>query len=600
MSKQNLPFLPGNSFDKQTGSARHKKQNLSFANGVAVVLGDSDKAPPQPSVMERTSGGLSQQPAWIAFDKQVLCFDAFFKEAVHEARREHYRVRKCKIYFFPQDDTIEIIEPRSEDSGLPQGKLLRRHRIPKPPPADDDFYRVEDINVGEEFHVYGRTFMVTDCDKFTRSFLTKLGIAVGDPMPLPEDPYSKHREKQKQSAQPLRPYERQDKLKQFLHNDRKVLRFFCLWDDSQSEFGDKRFMVMHYFLADDTVEIREELGENSGRDGSAVFLRRQRLPKDPKDHVKAPGTVTNRTLLNVFTPEGLTGRYILDNLHVGSGESEFFTDKDFEIGTEFSVFGRKMLVCDMDGFSKAYYKEKYGIEDFTPIDVDEEKEEAPRLDLPPHSGFGSEEDSLTSVNQLIPKPPKKDFQRWFKEGNNSLQFKAVFETDDPVDKDRQFAINFFLADNSMAIFENKLRNSGISGGKFLERTKVRVGDGSRLYSPSDFYIGATIEVYRRKFCIVDASDFALRFMEESNFPLSDRDGVVAETKQTCGSQMGELFSLLEPLAAEGVVSLEDFESVFIENASIAPQLARTLARAIGGSDVKQKGVSLSAIQAALL
>ena len=57
--------------------------------------------------------------------------------------------------------------------------------------------------------------------------------------------------------QPLRPYEKHDTLKQFLDHDRHVLRFFCYWDDSDSMFGDPRQMVLHYFLADDTIEIRE-------------------------------------------------------------------------------------------------------------------------------------------------------------------------------------------------------------------------------------------------------------------------------------------------------------------------------------------------------
>jgi hypothetical protein len=45
-------------------------------------------------------------------------------------------------------------------------------------------------------------------------------------------------------------------LKKFIQNDRKVLRFFCLWDDRDSLYGDRRPYVLHYFLADDTVEVR--------------------------------------------------------------------------------------------------------------------------------------------------------------------------------------------------------------------------------------------------------------------------------------------------------------------------------------------------------
>ena len=59
--------------------------------------------------------------------------------------------------------------------------------------------------------------------------------------------------------------------KQFLDNDRKVLRFFV-------KSGELPF-IFHYFLADDTIEIREVHLANDGRDSFAVYLRRQKLPE---------------------------------------------------------------------------------------------------------------------------------------------------------------------------------------------------------------------------------------------------------------------------------------------------------------------------------
>jgi len=58
--------------------------------------------------------------------------------------------------------------------------------------------------------------------------------------------------------------------KQFLDNDRKVLRFFC--ESEGLPF------VAHYYLADDTIEIREVHHPNDGRDSFALLLRRQKLP----------------------------------------------------------------------------------------------------------------------------------------------------------------------------------------------------------------------------------------------------------------------------------------------------------------------------------
>ena len=53
---------------------------------------------------------------------QVLRFDAFFQEAVHEKSEEQYRIRKCKIYLYLEDDSIQVIEPQVNNSGIPQGK----------------------------------------------------------------------------------------------------------------------------------------------------------------------------------------------------------------------------------------------------------------------------------------------------------------------------------------------------------------------------------------------------------------------------------------------------------------------------------------------
>jgi len=74
-------------------------------------------------------------------------------------------------------------------------------------------------------------------------------------------------------------------------------------------------MVLHYYLADDTVEIRENFPANAGRDSAPTFLRRCRLPKTVEP-LRRPGELADRTVLNVFGPMGKGGRYILDSLKV--------------------------------------------------------------------------------------------------------------------------------------------------------------------------------------------------------------------------------------------------------------------------------------------
>ena len=53
---------------------------------------------------------------------QVLRFHAYFQEAVHERAEEQFRVRRCTIYFYLEDDTIQVNESQQVNSGIPQGK----------------------------------------------------------------------------------------------------------------------------------------------------------------------------------------------------------------------------------------------------------------------------------------------------------------------------------------------------------------------------------------------------------------------------------------------------------------------------------------------
>ena len=63
--------------------------------------------------------------------KKVLRFDAYFQEHVVENPNENYRIRKCLIYYYLDDETLYITEPKIENSGLPQGVFLKRQRVPK-------------------------------------------------------------------------------------------------------------------------------------------------------------------------------------------------------------------------------------------------------------------------------------------------------------------------------------------------------------------------------------------------------------------------------------------------------------------------------------
>ena len=88
-----------------------------------------------------------------------------------------------------------------------------------------------------------------------------------------------------------------DKLDQFLKYDRKVLRFYLAWDDRRSLYGELRPFVLHYYLADDTMEVLEVRRANAGRDPFPLFLKRGKVYKDINSYLNIDAPTTHAGLV---------------------------------------------------------------------------------------------------------------------------------------------------------------------------------------------------------------------------------------------------------------------------------------------------------------
>ncbi|KAJ8961103.1 hypothetical protein NQ318_008779 [Aromia moschata] len=246
-----------------------------------------------PSLYPR--GESIELPGWIAFDKRILCFDAFFQETLQEVRGSPFLIRNVKIYLFLEDGTIQVVEPKVPNSGISQGTLINRQKIRFPAPMDDNFYDVLDFNIGKEVELYGRVFKITNCDRFTRTFLNRCGIAVPDPISAPTDPYMEIRDAAKDGMQPKKPNRTVDTRGKFLENDKKILNFKAYWDDQKTPYGYIHHLEIRYYLADDTIEIKELQVEPGGEPGF-LFQRRAKMPKIFKG-LPYPGANANYTRL---------------------------------------------------------------------------------------------------------------------------------------------------------------------------------------------------------------------------------------------------------------------------------------------------------------
>jgi hypothetical protein len=529
-----LPFLPGNTFQNPTATRFHRSHTLGYTNGYAIqkrpelsiggmplrqnqlseqdlddlanynptlTYGQAKQAPPEEFV-----------PAYVAFDKKVLRFRGWYKENIPESPAEQYRIHHVDVYYYLEDDSMAVFEPRIENSGIPHGKLVRRQRVPKNDVGD--VYTWKDINVRMNLACYGRVYRLYDCDHWTREWLESEGIEVNDPEGCPADPYTSTR-KQGELPKVTKTPNDMDKLRKFLELDRKVLRFYCIWDDRDQMFGEARKFLLHYYLVNDTVEVREIHTPNDGRDPFPILISRQRVPKNRYD----VGPTFPAVVMELSDKE----------------IKEYFTPADFEIGKIVQIYNRRFFIYDCDNFTRAYYWKTFGRTDFDPIPVDNKGNIIPQLEpmverddnlreMPQYTGFGLLEDSMQSCQTLIPQPPKKDFIKMLENDGIVLRYEGIMDTPKPEDKGRRFIISFRLSDDMITIYEPPIKNSGLIGGKFLERTRVAkpgsTPEKPQFYGPQDFYIGAVIHVFRHRFLITNADAFVLTYMEQhpTQFP----------------------------------------------------------------------------------
>ncbi len=208
-------------------------------------------------------------------------FTAYMKQTVHESQLETFRVRYFHIFYYLEDDTVSIVEPEIENSGLVQGQFLKRQRLPKD--NQGTCYTWKDLNTGTNIIVYGKVLRLTSCNAWTRDYLQREGIAVNATEDTPADPYSVTRKAVDHPHLTHAVPSDFDELKQFLVLDRKVLRFFCAWDDRANMFGEIRKLILHYYLVDDTIELREVHEANDGHDPFPLLLSRRRIPRNHKD-----------------------------------------------------------------------------------------------------------------------------------------------------------------------------------------------------------------------------------------------------------------------------------------------------------------------------
>jgi hypothetical protein len=152
--------------------------------------------------------------------------------------------------------------------------------------------------------------------------------------------------------------------------------------------------------------------------------------------------------------------------------------------------------------------------------------------IPPHTGFGSEEDSLLSVYFLQPKAPQKDMEKMFKSDKHILRFNAKMISSTSADSERNFIVSVFVRDETIQIFEAAEKNSGRISSKFMERQRHKNPYTNKFYTEKDFVVGNTIYINKYIFRLLECDDFTKKYMRDNyeNFRDSDLMAVVDRIK----------------------------------------------------------------------
>jgi len=108
-------------------------------------------------------------------DRHVLRFYGYFKESVVESRLETARLRKLIVFFYLEDNSLSMLEPKQMNSGIPQGEILKRKKVLKSDGSGKNI-GIEDFIVGQDVNIYGKHIRLYDCDEYTRSFYKNLGL----------------------------------------------------------------------------------------------------------------------------------------------------------------------------------------------------------------------------------------------------------------------------------------------------------------------------------------------------------------------------------------------------------------------------------------
>jgi len=306
---------------------------------------------------------------------------------------------------------------------------------------------------------------------------------------------------------------------------------------------------------------------NCGRDNFPIFFRRGKMPLG-KYNVDGPQSQPRK-------------------------KSEFVDGRDFYVGQEMTLLTNyRFFVYDADEFTRQFFKEEMNRELEPRIEVQLPERAVPRAPTPPYTGYGSWDDSMSSVTHLIPKPPAKDFNKLFTHADKVLRFKARFANPKPEDTDRVFVVSFYLQDDCVSIHEPPQRNLGIVTGRFLEKAVHMNQITGSLFRPEDLLPGTLIKVYNHEFEMLDMDEYTRKLFNDpmAQFKSFDLQAMLEKLRESMRQQfplVRDIFRRFD-MDHDGVITIGEFRKA-LEKFGFAGLPEETVVQLLRHFDTREDG-----------
>merc|ERR1712028_283002 len=122
-----------------------------------------------------------------------------------------------------------------------------------------------------------------------------------------------------------------------------------------------------------------------------------------------------------------------------------------------------------------------------------------------------------------------------------------------------------MADDTITVYEPPARNAGHLGGKWMERCRVKKPNSqdNELYKAKDMGVGTMVELRKHRFCLIEADEYTLNFMENKKFPASDVTMIVERLKEKLVQSRSSVRAAFRKMDGDGsgALTMDEFREV---------------------------------------